>query len=83
MAVNKTLVFSPAVDRSFDRLPAEVADQVVQALYVFGLTGQGDVKRLKGSRLLRLRVGDHRVVFEEQGDRLAIVLVAHRRDVYR
>jgi mRNA-degrading endonuclease RelE of RelBE toxin-antitoxin system len=40
------------------------------------------VKRLKGSRLLRLRVGDYRVSFTDEGVILTIVRVGHRKDVY-
>jgi mRNA interferase RelE/StbE len=40
------------------------------------------VKRLKGSRLLRLRVGDYRVIFTEDGRVLLVLRVGHRREIY-
>ncbi len=40
---------------------------------------------LKGSSLLRIRVGDYRVIYQIEDDRLVVlvVLVGHRREVYR
>jgi len=45
----------------------------------------GDVKRLRGAPWYRRRVGDWRIIFAVDGDRLVveIVRVAHRREVYR
>jgi mRNA-degrading endonuclease RelE of RelBE toxin-antitoxin system len=37
---------------------------------------------LKGSRLLRLRVGDYRVIFTDEGVILTIFRVGHRKDIY-
>ncbi len=41
------------------------------------------VKRLKGSGYLRLRVGDYRVVFTEDGVVMMVIHIGHRREVYR
>ena len=43
----------------------------------------GDVKRLKGSDLYRLRHGDYRAVFAVVANTLEVRSVAHRRDIYR
>jgi mRNA interferase RelE/StbE len=40
------------------------------------------VKRLAGSDYLRLRVGDWRVVFREDGSVVAVIKVASRGSVY-
>lgn len=42
-------------------------------------------EQLKGkfSGLLRLRVGDYRVVYTKTKDGVLILLVSHRRDVYK
>lgn len=44
---------------------------------------RNQVKMLAGSRLLRLRVGDYRVIFTDEGVVLAIIWIGHRREVYR
>ena len=40
------------------------------------------IKPLKGVRALRLRVGDYRVIFTDEGMIPMILKVGHRRDVY-
>lgn len=44
--------------RQIDR---EQAPQILEALTHYSKTGQGDIKRLKGSSDLRLRIGDYRL----------------------
>ena len=41
------------------------------------------VRHLKGSKALRLRVGDYRVIFTIEGDTLTVLQIGHRRDIYR
>ena len=41
------------------------------------------VKRLTGDGRLRLRIGDYRVIFSEDGMILTIEEVGHRGDIYR
>ena len=44
----------------------------------------GDVKRLTDfTPEFRLRVGNYRVLFEVDGQRVVVYRVPHRRDVYR
>ena len=43
----------------------------------------GEVKKLKGfKKKYRLRVGDYRVLFELEGDRIVIYDVGDRKDIY-
>lgn len=42
-----------------------------------------DVKMLKGSSYLRLRHGDWRAIFEDRPATIAVLSIAHRREVYR
>jgi mRNA-degrading endonuclease RelE of RelBE toxin-antitoxin system len=49
-------------------------------------TEHGDVKRLTGAQrpLLRLRVGEYRVLFQmEQEDQIDVLRILHRREAYR
>jgi len=41
-----------------------------------------NIKKLKGSNTMRLRVGDYRVLYEQDRD-IIIVNVKHRKEVYR
>ena len=51
--MNKTLIFASAPDRFFFNLPAAVRESLTAKLYLFGLTGHGDVKRLSGADAIR------------------------------
>jgi mRNA interferase RelE/StbE len=81
--MNKTLIFATAPDRFFFNLPEGVRESLTRKLYLFGLTGQGDVKRMAGSDALRLRDGDYRVIFRDTPEGLLILAAGHRRDIYR
>ena len=54
-------------------------DRLAEAPHL-GAALKGDLRGLR-----RLRVGDHRVVYEVRNDELIVLVVrvAHRRDVYR
>ena len=67
--------------RQIDR---EHAMQILYALTDYAASGKGQVKKLKGSGDLRLRVGDYRVRFEvAEEDTYRILRVRHRKEAYR
>lgn len=74
-------------DRAREQLRAidrEQAIAILHALTAYAESGKGQIKRLKGSGDLRLRVGDYRVRFEAAGeDSYRILRVSHRREAYR
>jgi mRNA interferase RelE/StbE len=78
----KQIVFTPASQRQWMRLSVDTRRRIDARLNDFASTGQGDVKRLRGRDGARLRVGDWRVIFYEDQNRIIIVAVGHRRDVY-
>ncbi len=54
-------------------------------MILYAATGAGRVKPLSGEfeGLLRLRVGNHRVIFDETDDTITIHRIRDRRDAYR
>ncbi len=67
--------------RAIDR---EQALAILHALSEYAASGKGQIKKLKGSGDLRLRVGDYRVRFEmAEEDTYRILRVGHRKEVYR
>jgi len=59
-------------------------DREQDALTEYASSGKGQIKKLKGSGDLRLRVGDYRVRFEVvEEDTYHILRVGHRREAYR
>ena len=41
-----------------------------------------DIKRLKGSKDFRLRVGDYRVILSIEGNTIQILKIGHRKNIY-
>ena len=81
--MSKTLVFSASAARAFEKLPADVQERLYQALFAYGTSAVGDIKRMVGAPTIRMRVGPYRVILDEYSDRLDILLVGNRRDIYR
>jgi mRNA-degrading endonuclease RelE of RelBE toxin-antitoxin system len=59
--------------------------RVKQAIERFAVTGAGDVKKLQGidPPEFRLRVGDYRVRFHQDGGTILILRVRNRKEAYR
>ena len=67
--------------RHIDR---EQALRILHALTEFAQSGNGQIKSLKVSGDLRLRIGDYRVRFEVAGGgAYRILRIGHRREAYR
>lgn len=79
----KTVAFSIAAGKEFQKLPADAKAQIMAKLDRYAETGAGDVKALKGRDEFRLRVGDYRVLFFETEIAIQVVGLGHRRDIYR
>jgi len=78
----KQIAFTAASTRQWVKLSPEIRRRIDDRLKEFATTGKGDVKRLKGRRGSRLRIGDWRVIFYEEGGSIVIVAVEHRREIY-
>jgi mRNA interferase RelE/StbE len=76
----------PAVDRVVARLPKEIRSRITQRLVSLASNPRppGCVK-LTGQDAYRIRVGDYRIIYTIQDERLIVVVidVGHRREVYR
>ena len=67
--------------RAIDR---KQALDILRALTDYSASGKGQIKKLKGSGDLRLRVGDYRVRFDVvDEDTYRILRVGHRKEAYR
>lgn len=59
--------------------------RILRVLTHFAATGEGDVRRLQNidPPEFRLRVGDYRLRFHDDGQTLYVTAVKHRREAYR
>lgn len=80
----KKIRFEPNVAAEVHAIDQPVALRI-RALHRYAATGEGRVKALEGefAGLLRLRVGQHRVIFGETTDTITVHRVRHRSEAYR
>jgi mRNA interferase RelE/StbE len=84
-----TIEFKPVAARDLKRLPLAVAKRVARAIDRLSTDPRPrGVKKLQGKGdhvFYRLRVGDYRVIYQVEEDRLVVLVVriADRRDIYR
>ncbi len=66
-------------------LDKDIARRVKQSVERFAETGAGNVRRLQGidPPEFRLRVGDYRVRFHNEGETVTVLRVRNRREAYR
>ena len=65
-------------------LPNDLRRQIEFRLHQLQQDFSGNVKKLKGSKNdYRLRIGEHRVLFELVGKRIIVYSIGPRKDIYR
>jgi len=77
----------PAASRDLRRLDSPIRRRILDAIEALAANPRPTSATALGSGegWWRLRVGDYRVIYEPQDDRLVILIirVGHRREVYR
>jgi len=83
--VGKNVIWKEQAKAQLRAIDQPTALRILHALAHYLETGEGDVKRLQNVEPpeFRLRVGDYRVRFHDQGDTIRITAVKHRREAYR
>ena len=81
------VLFQPSAVRELGKLARDAQVRVMARIESLAKEPRpAGVKKLEGMKeLYRLRVGDYRVVYRIQDERLVVLVVriAHRRDAYR
>jgi mRNA interferase RelE/StbE len=83
IAAVKTIVLSPGAAKAFDRLTPFAQRQISDALDAYAMNGIGDAKAMVGTPTIRLRVGDYRIIFDEDATRIVVLALGDRKDIYR
>ena len=78
--------FAKSVRKDFKKIPPLDAGSILNA--IFGLAENPrppSSKKLKGEKLYRTRIGNYRVIYEIQDERLLVIVIklGHRKDVYK
>ncbi len=76
--------FKPRALKDCKNVDKKVLNVIFSKIEMLSEDLQGDVKKLTNFiPEYRLRVGDYRVLFETEKDKVIIYRVCHRREVYR
>jgi mRNA interferase RelE/StbE len=84
-----TVEFVRSARKEFVKLPARIRDRIVDALKLLSHDPYSEllrIKKLKGAEdLFRIRLGDYRVVYEIDGNKLIVIVIkiGHRSEIYR
>jgi mRNA interferase RelE/StbE len=84
--MKRAIAFSHEAAAQFLALDSRVQDAIERNLDLLAMepeTFRNQIKMLKGSTLLRLRVGDYRIIYSDSGIVLSILRVVHRSNAYR
>jgi mRNA interferase RelE/StbE len=74
----KTIILTLNAAKDLDALLRDAREQVEQGLNRYAMTGQGDVKGLKGRDGYRLRIGSYRVIFDEDAYTILAMYIGRR-----
>ena len=64
-------------------MPSDLRVKLELSIQTYAMTGRGDVKAMQGSSTYRLRMGDHRVIFDETRENIRVLVIGNRKDIYR
>lgn len=82
----KTISYSKDALKALKRMPRPDAQRIRRKVTAYAKNPaalRNNVKQLVGSRYSRLRVGDWRVIMDDQGTVLLVLKIGARGDVYR
>lgn len=81
-----TIAYSKDALKALRRMPRPEAQRLQRTIAAYAkdpATQRNNVKALVGSEYIRLRVGDWRVIMDDQGTVLLVLKIGARGDVYR
>ena len=79
----KTVTFSNRAVRDLRHIDRTQAIIITVSIDDYASSGNGDVRPYEGTSLLRLRVGNYRVLFDESQSHVNVERIRHRREAYR
>lgn len=78
------VVLRSSASKYLMRLDENTRRRITDALIALSVNPlQGDIKKLRGSALHRLRVGNYRVIFGIIGGKIVVSKIGPRGDVYK
>ncbi|MCA0941946.1 MULTISPECIES: type II toxin-antitoxin system RelE family toxin [Roseobacteraceae] len=81
----KTITYRTAALRTLRKMPRNEAKRITEKVELYATDPEAlsnNVKSLKGREGIRLRVGDWRVIMDDQGEVLDVLKIGPRGGVY-
>ena len=81
----KPVTYKPAAMKSLRKMPANTAKRITGKITAYAknpASQANNVKALKGREAIRLRVGDWRVIMNDEGEVLDILEIGPRGGIY-
>ncbi len=77
------IIISPHAKKQFKKI--NKIDQIALARKIRLLPEENrNIKKLSGYRdIFRIRVGDYRIVYKKSPSQIYIILIGHRKDIYK
>ncbi len=72
--------YSKQAEKFLKKQSADTRERIKSAIHKLP---SGDVKKLQGLNIYRLRVGDYRVIFNKDGNIIYIELIGNRGQIYK
>lgn len=78
------IILAPRAEKQLRKLPKFDSLAVAQKIRNLPQMDTSAAEKLSGFKnIYRIRVGNYRIVYRKTGNSIYIVLIGHRRDVYR
>ncbi|MDO8571783.1 MAG: type II toxin-antitoxin system RelE/ParE family toxin [bacterium] len=79
-----SIIISPRAEKQLRKLPKFDQIAVIEKIRSLSTAATQKEEKLSGYKdIFRVRVGDYRIVYRKASQSVYIVLIRHRRDVYR
>jgi mRNA interferase RelE/StbE len=79
------LIYSPEALKQLEKLENDTKERILVALERLRIRPEScDIKKLVGMRGYRFRVGDYRIIFDMEKEKLIILVlkIGHRKNIY-
>jgi mRNA interferase RelE/StbE len=80
------LFIERSAQKALSKIPDPYQERIIEAIKALGKEPRPpDCKKLSGREAWRIRVGNYRVIYEidDKINKVLIILVSHRREIYR
>jgi len=83
MATMKEIRLSRLADKALMRMQPKRRAMIIEKLKAYARGEPVDIKKLKGSHLFRIRVGQDRVIIDDQGNVIFVMDAGPRGGIYK